>query len=226
MKNKLEREICDRLTVIERRLDNALSKQLEKQEGYLKPLEKTMKSRIEKLGHYEKDGKLFVIEHGEGGTTTLKVEPCKRGNTPYTLFLTIAEKVDEIIDRLNEQLEGIEEVAENLPKWSRVQKELYKAQKEGKRLVFIENPPQDTPRKGEKKFDDWFLERFGEDYENTFFKGDLYDLVKQLLEEKEEETYEKVYKRFCEWEIPQNLSKEQKETFDDLLSKLTKLNNK
>lgn len=180
-----------------------------------------MKSKIEKLGHYEKDGKLFVIEHGEGGTTTLKVEPCKRGNTPYTLFLTIAEKVDEIIDRLNEQLEGIEEVAENLPKWSRVQKELYKAQKEGKRLVFIENPPQDTLEEWEEWLDKLYLGMIDER-----LYSQLKEDIEILLEEKEEETYEKVYKRFCEWEIPQNLSKEQKETFDDLLSKLTKLNNK
>ena len=31
MKNKLEREICDRLTVIERKIENALSRQLKEQ---------------------------------------------------------------------------------------------------------------------------------------------------------------------------------------------------
>jgi hypothetical protein len=57
MKNKLEREICDRLTIIERRLDNALSRQLKEQSDSLKPYD------------YEDAWKSWEEEPEKGGMT-------------------------------------------------------------------------------------------------------------------------------------------------------------
>lgn len=65
-----------------------------------------MKKKIEKIGHYENDGKKYVIEHKGGGKSTFIVEKCKEGATPYAPIFTLFEKVDEIIDYLNEQSDG------------------------------------------------------------------------------------------------------------------------
>jgi hypothetical protein len=54
----------------------------------------------------------------------------------------------------------------------------------------------------------------------------LDELAKHMIEELDkarEEGIEEVYKKFCEWEMPRDLSKEQKEMFDDLLSEINKL---
>jgi len=46
----------------------------------------------------------------------------------------------------------------------------------------------------------------------------IVDFIESEVEKAKKEEREDVYKRFCEWEMPQDLSKEQKETFDELLS--------
>lgn len=52
---------------------------------------------------------------------------------------------------------------------------------------------------------------------------EIVDLISKEIDEAREEGREEVYKKFCEWEMPRDLSKEQKEMFDALLSEINKL---
>lgn len=53
--------------------------------------------------------------------------------------------------------------------------------------------------------------------------GKLEKLVGREMKRREREVYRDVYKGFCEWEMPRDLSRKQKETFDELLGELYKL---
>lgn len=61
-------------------------------------------------------------------------------------------------------------------------------------------------------------------YDLAFLMGfDWYGQIEEIVEGIRRESLEGVYKEFCEWEMSKDLSKEQKEMFDDLLSELSKL---
>lgn len=101
-------------------------------------------------------------------------------------------KINEIIDHLNSQDKEEENtVCEGCGKTitSRFMQSYTKGDGMHSYCLSCDPEKQDTPEQKEEweeEFNSWFKEMFGEDYENTYFKGDLYDLVKNLLLEREQ----------------------------------------